>query len=126
MDDQAGGLVEHDEIAVLVKDVQRDRLAFQGDRTSFGDDDGESLVGLHLGGGAEDRPAAAADVALLAERLEAAARELRLGIGQPAVAPAAGCRRRAGHLVASRTAMRRFGKTSGRSGSSWVAPYHSA
>src|SRR3546814_13737705 len=47
MDDQAGGLVEHDEIAVLVKDVQRDRLAFQGDRTSFGDDDGESLVGLH-------------------------------------------------------------------------------
>src|SRR3546814_6930707 len=58
MDDQAGGLVEHDEIAVLVKDVQRDRLAFQGDRSSFGEDAGERLFGLHLGGGAENRSAA--------------------------------------------------------------------
>src|SRR3546814_15784427 len=46
MDDQAGGLVQHDEVAVLVEDLQRDRLALQGDRTSFRDDDGESLATL--------------------------------------------------------------------------------
>ena len=90
MDDDAGRLVDDDQVVVLVEDVERDVLALRRGGFRLGHVDGDLVAGRELALGLVDDLAADADGALLDQRLDAAARQVgREAGGQPLVEPLA-------------------------------------
>ncbi|OQC26575.1 MAG: hypothetical protein BWX70_02328 [Verrucomicrobia bacterium ADurb.Bin070] len=87
MHHQSGRLVEHQQVTVLVKDVERDRLRLRHRRQRRGHLDLERLPGRHRRIGF-DRPACTRHPALLDQRLNARAREAGRLRGQPGIEPA--------------------------------------
>ena len=75
MDNQPGRLVQHDQLGILVEDIERDVFALRLGRFRLGKVDRDNFAGRHLALGFR-RLAADADHALFDQRLDAASRKI--------------------------------------------------
>ena len=89
MDDQAGGLVEHDQMRVLGDDIERHGLRLRGSGRRIGHDDGEILTRFDPVCGLDYRRAGRRQAPLFDQDFKAAAREARqMGRENPIDPPA--------------------------------------
>ncbi len=84
------GLVDDDDLVVLMQDRQRNRLAFGFGRLGRRHRDGEHFARFHLVAGIVDRAAARGDGAIQDQRLQPGARQFGEPRRQHAVEPGAG------------------------------------
>ena len=90
VDDQPGGLVDDQQMLVLVKDRQRNFLRLVMGRLRFRDGKREALVALHLDGGVADRAGLTGKRAGLGQHLQPLARQSGDLGGERTVEPPAG------------------------------------
>jgi hypothetical protein len=85
MDDQAGRLVDDDQVRILVEDGQRDRLGGELDRRRRTQPDLDPVAVAELGARLVDGGAVQADVPLLDQPLDLGAGQLRVAAGEEGV-----------------------------------------